>query len=456
MSSIASHPRDAGRRVGVRRHALIFTGLLGLLGSLHAAAEPVHAPEAQAPSPPPAAAAELTLERVVRAALARNPSLRAFPIARRAGEARVERAALDPAFEVAVEVENFLGTGEARGLQGMDATFSLSRVLELGGKRDARVSAASAELDSVAVDRQAAELDVLTEVTRRFIDVAEAQARVDLARAAERLASSTVGASRRRVEAGKAPPAELDRAEIALQRARLDSARADRQLSTAMRQLAASWGERDAVLDGMPMGRVRADLYAMPALQDFETLRLAWANTPDALRFASAARLREAELRLAATQRRPDLAFSVGVRRLEATNDAALVASVSMPIGSSGRARGLVAEAQANRDRVEVEREVAEVQALAALQALHAELAQTMTEVGALRDVVLPRTGEALSETEYAYQRGRYSFLELIDAQREFLATRATLIEESAHVHRLRAEIERLTRAPIDAANETP
>ena len=72
-----------------------------------------------------------------------------------------------------------------------------------------------------------------------------------------------------------------------------------------------------------------------------------------------------------------------------------------------------------------------------------------MAEVSTLRDRVLPRAREALTETEYAYTRGRYSYLELIDAQREFLATRATLIEDSAQVHRLRAEIERLTRAPL-------
>ena len=457
MSSIASHPTDARRRACARclLIMIVATLMLAPLDSSAATPDAATTDGSQARSAPVLEnAPALTLERVIRAAMANNPALRAFPIELRAREARVERAGLDPALEVTFEVENLLGTGEARGLQGMDATFSLSRVVELGGKRDARMSAADADLGAVSVERQAAELDVLTEVTRRFIDVAETQARVDLARGAEQLAISTVGASRRRVDAGKSPHAELDRAEISLHRARLDTARADRQRTTALRQLAASWGERDALLDGVPVGRVRADLYAMPALRDFDTLRAAWANTPDALRFASAARVRDAELRLAATQRRPDLAFSVGVRRLEASNDAAFVASMSMPIGTAARARNRVAEAQANRDRVDVEREVAEVRALAALQALHAELAQTMAEVAALRDAVLPRTREALTETEYAYQRGRYSYLELIDAQREFLATRATLIEESAHVHRLRAEIERLTRAPIDAPTE--
>jgi cobalt-zinc-cadmium efflux system outer membrane protein len=458
MSTNASHPSDARGRARARRMPLIIATAIALTTFDASPASPpptVSTASAGVSNAAPETAPDLTLQHAIRAALAHNPALGAFPIDVRAGAARVDRAALDPALEISFEVENFLGTGEARGLQGLDATLSLSRVVELGGKRDARVSAASAELDSVAVERQASELDVLTEVTRRFIDVAESQARVDLAKSSEQLASATVSASRRRVDAGKAPHAELDRAEIQLQRARLDAARADRQRTTALRQLAASWGERDAVLDGMPLGRVRADLYTLPALVDFETLRASWASTPDALRFASAARVRDAELRLAATQRKPDLAFSVGVRRLEGTNDAALVASVSMPIGTAARAGNLLAEAQANRDRVDVERAVAEVNALATLHALHAELSQTMAEAAALRDAVLPRTQEALTETEYAYQRGRYSYLELVDAQREFLATRATLIEESAHVHRLRAEIERLTRTPIDAPDET-
>lgn len=458
MSTNASHPADARGRARARRLPLMIFATIALTTFDASPAAPraaVSTAVAGVSDASPEMAPDLTLERAIRAALAHNPALGAFPIDARAGAARVERAALDPALEISFEVENFLGTGEARGLQGLDATLSLSRVVELGGKRDARVSAASAALDSVAVERQASELDVLTEVTRRFIDVAESQARVDLAKSSEQLAAATVSASRRRVDAGKAPHAELDRAEIQLQRARLDAARAERQYSTALRQLAASWGERDAVLDGARLGRVRADLYTLPALVDFETLRASWASTPDALRFASAARVRDAELRLAATQRKPDLSFSVGVRRLEASNDAALVASVSMPIGTAARAGSLLAEAQANRDRVDVERTVAEVTALTTLHALYAELSQTMAEAAALRDAVLPRTREALTETEYAYQRGRYGYLELVDAQREFLATRATLIEESAHVHRLRAEIERLTRAPIDAPDET-
>ena len=68
-----------------------------------------------------------------------------------------------------------------------------------------------------------------------------------------------------------------------------------------------------------------------------------------------------------------------------------------------------------------------------------------------MRTDILPRADEALRETEYAFERGRYSYLELVDAQREYLDLQASLIEASANAHALRAEIERLTNAPLAA-----
>jgi cobalt-zinc-cadmium efflux system outer membrane protein len=56
-----------------------------------------------------------------------------------------------------------------------------------------------------------------------------------------------------------------------------------------------------------------------------------------------------------------------------------------------------------------------------------------------------------LTQTEYAYQRGRYSYLEWIAAQRELLDAQRSLIEASANAHRYFAEIERLTGESLAA-----
>lgn len=391
----------------------------------------------------------LTLQSAIRAALANNPALLGFTYQARAAEARTQQAALRPATEFSSTLENVLGTGDNRRLNSAEATFALSQAIEMGGKRDARISATAAARSSIDTDRQAAQLDVLADVTRRFIAVAEHQERLRLAKTATALAEQLVAGADRRVRAAKSPHAELDRANIALSRTRLEEQRAVVELETSRLQLAALWGESHALINGQPFGDIRADLYVLPEIGDFAELTQRLAQNPDALRFASEARLRDAELRLAATLQKPDVTLGVGIRRLQATKDQALVASFSIPLFSSRRADGFVAEAQANRDLVDTERREALLKAQTTLFELHQELRHAVVEATALKTQILPKMEEAMKETEYAFQRGRYSYLELVDAQREYLAQQQALIEASANAHTLRTEIERLTNAPL-------
>lgn len=439
-------PQSRRARLGACLLVLIYTGAPAAAPSAH------QAPPAIEPARPYSVAstgAPLTLRQALSAALQGNPQLRTFAFQLRAGDARTRQAALRPAPAVSVDMENFAGSGAVRGLDATEATFALSQVIELGGKREARIGAAQAGRAALDIERQAVQLDVLAEVTRRFIAVAQRQQRVQLARTAAEFAGKTVAASERRVNAAKAPHAELDRARIARDRFRLEERAALVELDTARKQLAATWGESQPVIDGQLIGEVQADLFNLPPTGDFAELVTRLAANPDFLRFASEARLRDAELRLAASQRKPDVTLAAGLRRLEASNDQAFVASLSIPLFSGRRAEGFIAEAQANRELVDAERRVAEVKAQATLYELHRQLTRAVQEARSLQDDIRPRSAEALKETEYAYERGRYSYLELVDAQREYLAVQAGLIEAAAGAHTLRAEIERLTNAPL-------
>ena len=403
---------------------------------------------AHAAEPAPA----LSLRQAIDAALVGNPELQTFAFAFKARDARTQQAGLRPAPEVSLDAENIFGSGETKGTDAAEYTFALSQVIELGGKRDARLGAAQAGRSSLNVERQARQLDVLAEVTRRFIAVAAGQEQLRLARSAVELAQKTVEGSEIRVKAAKSPHAELDRARIALDRARLAEHRAAAELDGARKQLSATWGESQPVIDGRSFGDVRADLFTLPEPGEFSSLVARLSSNPDLLRFASEARLRDAELRLAASQRRPDVTIGAGIRRLEASQDEAFVASLSMPLFSGRRAESFVAEAQAHRELVDAERRVAQVKAEATLYELHRQLVRTVAEAETLSRDIVPRAEEALKETEYAYQRGRYSYLELVDAQREFLALQATLIDTAADAHVLRAEIERLTNVPLSGS----
>lgn len=394
-------------------------------------------------------AAPLALRQAIEAALAGNLQLQGFVFQLRAQQARSRQAALRPAPELSLEVENFAGLDAARGFDSSETTLALSQLVELGGRREARADVATAAYRLIDAERAARQLDVLAEVTRRFIVVAAGQERLRLARSAVTFAEQTVAASERRVKAAKSPHAELDRARIALDRIRLDEHRAAVGLETARRQLAAVWGESQTAIGGQPFGEVQGDLFTLPVAGEFGALIERLAASPDFLRFASEARLREAELRLAATRRRPDLTLTGGIRHIEAEGEQALIAGVAIPLFSGRRSQTEFAEARANRERVDTERRAAEIAAQATLYELHHRLERAIAEAATLRGDILPRAREALAETEHAYARGRYSYLELVDAQREYLALQAGLIDTSADAHLLRAEIERLTNAPL-------
>ena len=390
----------------------------------------------------------LSLSQAIERALAANPALQGFAFALKAQEARIAQAGQRPATEASFELENALGSGEFSGLDAAEATLALSQVIELGDKRQLRRTVAQSAREVLSVERQAAQLDVLAEVTRRFIGVAVAQEQLALNQAATTLAKGTVDDVALRVRAAKSPEGELLRSRAAFSRAGIEEQRAMAQLSAARQRLAATWGSSRP-----DYGQVNADLYRFPALRDFEDLAARLDANPDFLRFASEARLRDAELQLATSLRKPDLALSGGVRRLEETNDQALVMGISVPLFTGRRAAPVIAEADALRGLVEVERGAARIQARTQLYGLYGQLQQAVRETETLRRDVMPQLEEALKATRYAYERGRYGYLELVDAQRTFLEARAAAIASAANGQELLAEIERLTGEPLVETN---
>jgi len=390
----------------------------------------------------------LGLSQAIERALAANPALQGFAFALKAQDARIAQAGQRPATEASFELENGLGSGEFRGLDAAEATFALSQVIELGDKRRLRSAVAQSGRDVLSVERQAAQLDVLAEVTRRFIAVAAAQEQLALNQAATTLAKGTVADVALRVQAAKSPEGELLRSRAAFSRAGLEEQRATAQLGVARQGLAAMWGSSRP-----DFGQVSTDLYRFPVLRDFENLATRLDANPDFLRFASEARLRDAELRLASSLRKPDVAVSGGLRRLEETDDQALVMGISVPLFAGRRAAPGMAEAEALRGLVDVERGAARIQARTRLYGLYEQLQQAIRETETLRRDVMPQLDEALKATRYAYERGRYGYLELVDAQRTFLEARAAAIASAATGQELLAEIERLTGEPLVDTN---
>src|SRR6185369_8437271 len=106
-----------------------------------------------------------------------------------------------------VDVDNFAPGGSIPG-QPVETTLLLSQLIELGGKRDARVAAALGDYDAARLEREATRLELFSEATIAFVGALAAQRRIALLdrhiAALERLTPLT----QRRLEAGASSPAE--------------------------------------------------------------------------------------------------------------------------------------------------------------------------------------------------------------------------------------------------------
>ncbi len=386
----------------------------------------------------PTGAASIDLAEALERALAHNKDLAAFEFRIAEQQGHLEQAGLLPNPEFELVVEDAAGSGIYEGFKSAQTTLSLGWVLE-GRVRAGRVGAARAAAAFVSADARILRIEVAADTAEHFLASLASQARLEKAAEAISLAEQTVEAVARRVRAGKAPTAELIRAEAELAIDLLSRDDVTHELFAAYHRLAAQWGETEP-----RFSHVAGDLLALPVVEPYVALTEALGRNPLFERYATEERLAKANLRLAETRRWPSLRPFLGVRRLEATDDTALVAGVSVPIPLPNRNQGQVAASRGSVSRTRAEADAARVRLQTTLFELYEELQHFGHRAETLRAEVIPRLMEASDGTRRAYEQGRYGYFELRSVQTDLLRAQSELVEASAGAHRLVIALERL------------
>jgi cobalt-zinc-cadmium efflux system outer membrane protein len=391
--------------------------------------------------------ADMTLESASKLVMSKHPDLQVYRFRNLGFHEMAKMANQSPALELGFEVENFAGSGDFSGTDSAEITLALSSVIELGDKRQARVAVVGAGQRLMEAERQAAALDLMGELTRRYVDVVSTQARLALANKSQSLAKETVESVRRRVGAGAAPKAELLRAQAEYARTEIAVNEEENHQYNARVSLSLLWGESEPNFT-----RVSGNLLELGEPGDFEELYARAVQNPSIQVFASEERLLDAEYRLAKTQTKSDIGWSIGARQFQETDDTALVASFSVPLFSGKRNRGASAAALAQRDAVFYRRQSAELKLRAQLFDAYQQHKQALTTAKSLETRVIPLLQQALVETQKAYETGRYSYQEWVAARRELITAQYSLIEAANAALSYRTEIEQLSAEPLLAS----
>ena len=396
--------------------------------------------------PADATAEPITLEEAIALALARSPALSAHAMAAKAADARVGQVGVRPNPEIAVELEDFSGSGALHEFQSAQLTVRLAQTLELGGKRGQRKQSELLSSGLASLDYEWQCRLLVREVTFRFVAVLASQERLVLGREVVELQQEIETAVVKRVAAGKDPPLEETRVQVELAEAELDLRSVERELELARQALVTTWGEAAAEFEyAIPLeSRIRPP-------EDRGVLLAALGESPLMSRWAAEEERAQAELSLAKAQRIPDLTVFGGARHFLEEEEHAFVTGFAIPFPIFDRNRGGIQEATFLVSATMAERQAAEARLRLELDEVYTGLAGAYEALMALDEDIVPAAEHTFETALAGYRKGKYEYLLVLDTQRTLFGIRARQMEAREDYFRACADVQLLV-GPSPAA----
>ncbi|CEG08004.1 Cation efflux system protein CzcC [Afipia felis] len=389
----------------------------------------------------------LTLRAALQRALVSSPRLTAAE--RDVGIAtgqHIQAGAL-PNPELSYEQDNSFGSGVYRGTRSAETTLQISQLFELFGKREARISAGLAGVDVATIQRKATRLEILSETAIAFVNVVGLQHRIQILDQQVVAIDKITPLLQRRVEAGASSIAETGRADVASSLVKADRERAKAALASARRELAVLMGDTTPKFSAVS-GQL--DVTGRPPT--FQSVVAAIDANPQLVRWTALYAQRNAELLLARLKPYPDVRLSAGWRHFNDTRDDAMRLTLSVPIPLLDQNQGNILSAQENLAKVRAEREANRNTLIVVAGRAYDSLQGSLRELAVLRETAIPKARQASDAISDGYGQGRFSLLEVLDAQSSLTQARLREQEALQNFHVAVATIEGLVGNPFALA----
>jgi cobalt-zinc-cadmium efflux system outer membrane protein len=383
----------------------------------------------------------LSLDDALGIAAENNPLLRGARAAADAAGGAFMQAGARPNPQVSILQEGFGGTDRT-------TTALMNLTVELGGKRDARLNVASygREVALASLDGRSAALR--SNVVAAFYGLLAAQRLLQVAQESADIAGRSAELAGKRARAGKVSPVEATKARVAASSVQIALANAKARVATAVEEL--------ANVTGSPLVRGRSvagDLETVPVAEPLSQLQQRLSEAPIA-RTARAEMFRaNAAISVERAKRIPDITFSAGMKRVMTGgirgNQAVIGVSIPLPLFDTNK--GALLESLQNAEKANADFDSEKARLQLELTRAYANYEISTQAARQLKTDVLPAAREALDAMSRGYELGKFSFLDVLDAQRTFFQGQSQYVQALTDAHLAYAEIGRLVGMPLRA-----
>ena len=399
------------------------------------------------PGAPPPAANEptLDLDALIRAALERNPAIRAAVQRVEAAKRRPDQARKLPDPMLSAGWNSSGNPLPGAGL-GSEPTANIgvmvTQPVPYPGKRDLRAAVASHEVDAEIQQLEALRLDVRSRVKQAYARLAFAVSAAELLERNKQVIDTLLSVSEARYSVGKAAQADVFKAQAELTAVEL---RLERLRHTRVAREA----ELNALMDrpaDTAIGRPRAlDLPAFTL--SLETVLAAGARTPMLRRDEAMVSRAAAGIDVARRDFKPDFAVSGGYYYMGSMPAMYMVRfDVELPVQRARRALALeeresaLGESRAGLDatRRAIESSIQDDYHMAMSEARLARI---------YRDTMLPQARLAFESSMASYETGAVDFLSVLTSFTGLLDQEMSYLESLSEYHVATARLEAVTGA---------
>jgi cobalt-zinc-cadmium efflux system outer membrane protein len=293
--------------------------------------------------------------------------------------------------------------------------YSVSQLVELGGKRGRRIDVAKNELRLTELDVDTALRTLRHDVRAGYFNLALARNSSELGQQAVTQARELADIARTRFEAGDIAQFEVLQAELAVDRATndLDRLQNTERIARALlnqllnREPEAPLDQRDSLF--IRLSSVSAQTLISQALSQNVELRTVEQQI----------KTEESRLRLARAQRIPDLTLEPGIESLDsAFSHPGFKMQVTVPLPIFNRGQGETRKSSAMLDQLRAERDAARQRIASEIGRAVLNLESARKQVEFYETRLLPEAERLRQLAIEAYQVGQTGLLSVIDATR--------------------------------------
>ncbi len=385
----------------------------------------------------------MTIDDAVNIAIRNNPIIKSKKRSVEASKGRIKQANLMPNPKINLVAEE-MPTNEI-GLNESQNMVSLSQKFEIGGKRRIRTDAAKKEKSILDFDLQTTIKDITAETKKAYFEVITSQDGLKLAKITVEIAESLKNISDKKFEAGDIAKLEVLKADVELSNAKNRVVEAERNMFNAIKILQTIMGTPGVSLKKL----VPVPVADVPPFKLEKLEELLLKNYPALQAQKNIVVLSLLKVKEAKRKRIPDIDFSVGYKRLSATDDDTIQAGISLPLPFFNRNQGNIIEANEISHKAKEDETAVKNKLMLQLHNAFSLYASSRELVRSFTDIIIPQAEQVLDIAKRGYAQGEFDYLEVLDAQRTLASSNITYLSSLNDYFISRTEIEKLVGVNI-------